>query len=32
MVEAAIALTLRLGVRAPNIYYDAFVPTGTASS
>jgi NAD(P)H-flavin reductase/ferredoxin len=29
MVAAAIELTLRLGVRQPNIYYDAFVPTGT---
>lgn len=29
MVAAAIALTLRLGVREPNIYYDAFVPIGS---
>jgi NAD(P)H-flavin reductase/ferredoxin len=30
MVEAARALVARLGVRETNIYYDAFVPTGTA--
>ena len=29
MVEAARELVLRLGVREPNVYYDAFVPTGT---
>lgn len=28
MVAAAIELTQSLGVREPNIYYDAFVPTG----
>ncbi|HET7016271.1 MAG TPA: 2Fe-2S iron-sulfur cluster binding domain-containing protein [Streptosporangiaceae bacterium] len=30
MVAAAIDVVRRLGVREPNIYYDAFVPTGTA--
>ncbi|HXS64563.1 MAG TPA: hypothetical protein VN767_17030, partial [Streptosporangiaceae bacterium] len=30
MVAAAIGVVHRLGVREPNIYYDAFVPTGTA--
>jgi NAD(P)H-flavin reductase/ferredoxin len=29
MVAAAIDQVRRLGVREPNIYYDAFVPTGT---
>jgi len=29
MVAAARELVLRLGVREPNVYYDAFVPTGT---
>ncbi len=29
MVAAGIDLVRRLGVREPNIYYDAFVPTGT---
>ncbi len=31
MVAAAIDLVRRLGVREPNIYYDAFVPTGTST-
>ena len=29
MVAAGIDVVRRLGVREPNIYYDAFVPTGT---
>jgi NAD(P)H-flavin reductase/ferredoxin len=29
MVAAAIDLTRSLGVREPNVYYDAFVPTGS---
>jgi hypothetical protein len=32
MVAAGIELVRRLGVRDPNIYYDAFVPTGTRSA
>jgi NAD(P)H-flavin reductase/ferredoxin len=31
MVAAAIDVVRRLGVREPNIYYDAFVPTGTST-
>src|SRR5262249_47722346 len=29
MVEAARSVVLGLGVREPNVYYDAFVPTGS---
>ncbi|MGE5289753.1 MAG: FAD-binding oxidoreductase [Micromonosporaceae bacterium] len=31
MVEAARDVVLRLGVREPNVYYDAFVPTGSGT-
>jgi NAD(P)H-flavin reductase/ferredoxin len=31
MVEAARELVVRLGVREANVYFDAFVPTGTAA-
>jgi propane monooxygenase reductase subunit len=29
MVAAGIDVVRQLGVREPNVYYDAFVPTGT---
>jgi NAD(P)H-flavin reductase/ferredoxin len=32
MVDAARELVLQLGVREANIYYDAFVPTGSATT
>jgi propane monooxygenase reductase component len=32
MVDAARELVVQLGVREANIYYDAFVPTGSATT